>query len=135
MQSRNSSETGRTILVVDDEPVMISLLKRILAADGHTVHTAASGPEGIEKAGEVMPDLILMDILMPQMDGYEATARIKTMPGLHDTPIIFLSGKAAAEDGGRSFAVGGAAYLPKPFKDSQIRDVVRLVLRSVAETH
>jgi len=135
VQSKNSREIGYTILVVDDEPVLISLLEKVLSTDGHTVHCATSGQEGIEKARAIIPDLILMDILMPDMDGYEVTARIKALPDLYDTPIIFLTGKAVAEDGGRSFAVGGAVYLPKPFKERQIRDVVNLVLRKVAETH
>lgn len=91
--------------------------------------------EGIERAKEIMPDLILTDILMPEMDGYEVAARIKALPNFHDIPIIFLTGKAASEDGGRSFAVGGAAYLPKPFKDRQIRDVVKLALHSITETY
>lgn len=134
MQNNNSQETKHTILVVDDEPVMISVLENVLAADGHIVHSATSGSEAIKMAMANKPDLILMDILMPEMDGYEATARIKALPEMQDVPIIFLTGKAASEDGGRSFAVGGAAYLPKPFKERQIRDVVNLVLRSVAET-
>lgn len=121
--------------MVDDEPIMISVLENVLAADGHHLHSASCGRDGIAKAKEIKPDLILMDILMPEMDGYEATARIKALPGLQDTPVIFLTGKAAADDGGRSFAVGGAAYLPKPFKERQIRDVVNLVLKLPAETH
>ena len=134
MEGINSNKTGQTILIVDDEPMMISLLEMILSADGHTVFTATSGQEGIDRAKAVMPDLILTDIIMPDVDGYELTARIRALPGLHDIPIIFLTGKAASEDGGRSFAVGGTAYLSKPFKDRQIRDVVNLVLRSVVET-
>ncbi len=113
---------------------MVQLLLTILSVDGHTVHMATNGPEGIEKAKAEKPDLIITDILMPEMDGYEVAARIKAIPEFYDTPIIFLTGKEAAEDGGRSFAVGGAAYLPKPFKDRQIRDVVNLALQSVGET-
>ena len=129
MQSRDLSKTGHTILVVDDEPVVITILEKILSADGHTVHSATSGQEGIKKAKAIIPDLILMDVLMPDMDGYEVTARIKALPDMYDIPIIFLTGKAASDDGGRSFAVGGAAYLPKPFKEQQIRDVVNLAMK------
>ena len=129
MQSKDLNRTGHTILVVDDEPVVITILEKILSADGHTVHSATNGQEGIEKAREIIPDLILMDVFMPDMDGYEVTARIKALPDMYDGPIICLTGKAASDDGGRSFAVGGAAYLPKPFKDQQIRDVVNLAMK------
>ena len=135
VESKDSLGTRHTILVVDDEPVILSILEKILTGDGHIVHTASSGQEGIDRALSIDPDLILTDILMPDMDGYELTARIRALPGLHDMPIIFLTGKAAAEDGGRSFAVGGTAYLSKPFKERQLRDVINLALKSVAETH
>jgi len=71
---------------------------------------------------------------MPEGDGYQATVHIKRHPLLQDIPVIFLTGKASEEDGGRSFATGGALCLRKPFTDSQIRDVVSLVLRSTART-
>ena len=133
MEMRNGSGPGATILVADDEPVIVNLLERILTRDGHTVVTASCGADALEQAREHAPELILMDISMPDMDGYEATSRIKSLPGMGQTRVIFLTGKSPDEDGGRSFAVGGAAFLCKPFKDHQIRDIVMLALRSSAE--
>lgn len=123
------------ILVVDDEPVMVQLLEKVLVVDGHKVISASSGDEALEIVSEHPPDLIIMDIMMPAMDGYEATSRIKRLPEMKDTPVIFLTGKLAEEDGGRSFAVGGTAFLSKPFKDYQIRDIVNLALKSAVGHH
>lgn len=134
MKNNNIMVGGSVILVVDDDPVMTKLLERILTTDGHTVALASNGDEAVRKADEVSPDLILMDIAMPDMDGYEATSRIKNLPALQETPVIFLTGIHPDEDGGRSFAVGGAVFLCKPFKGHQIRDIVNLALRTVVQT-
>jgi CheY-like chemotaxis protein len=128
----HSIPTGRTILIVDDEQLMRDVLRRVLAKQDHLVLAAASGEEALELCVENKPDLVLMDIIMPGMDGYEATARLKRLPGLSEVPVVFLSGKAPAEDGGRSSAVGGTIFLSKPFNESQIRDVVNLVLNSLS---
>lgn len=134
LEDNIASISRSLILVVDDEPVMVRLLEDVLSQDGHTVISASSGDEALHLVKKMTPDLILMDIIMPEMDGYEATSRIKLRPDLQNTPVIFLTGRPADEDGGRSFAVGGTAFLCKPFKDHQIRDVVNLALRSAAET-
>jgi twitching motility two-component system response regulator PilH len=134
MERNHSLASGRTILIVDDEPLMRDVLKRMLLKQDHLVLTADGGEEAVSLCLEHRPDLILMDILMPDMDGYEATARIKRLAGMADVPVIFLSGKDQTADGGRSSAVGGSVYLCKPFKENQIRDVVNLVLASASKT-
>ena len=120
-----------TILVVEDEQPIADLIQKILAKEGHNVHTACTGAEGVRKAIELKPNLIMMDITMPEMDGYEATQQIKANESLKDVPVIFLTGKSAQEDGGRAFARGGVAYVRKPFSNVQIRDLVDLTLQSV----
>jgi CheY-like chemotaxis protein len=134
VQIDSCKETGAKILVVDDEPLIVDVLRRVLSKAGHTVVAAATGKEALKKALETRPDLVIMDIVMPEGDGYQAAVNIKRHPLLHDIPVIFLTGRATEEDGGRSLATGGAVYLHKPFIDSQIRDVVSLVLRSVSRT-
>ncbi|MCX6835856.1 MAG: response regulator [candidate division Zixibacteria bacterium] len=132
MLSESRKETGAKILVVDDEPLVVELLQRVLTRIGHTVVVATSGKEALDKALEARPDLIFMDVIMPEGDGYQATVHIKRHPLLQDIPVIFLTGQTIEEDRGRSFATGGAIHLRKPFTDSQIRDVVNLVLRTAA---
>jgi CheY-like chemotaxis protein len=108
--NQNSARTG-TILIVDDEPSTVDLLSHVLLAAGHRVVTAVSGQEAVSKAVEEKPDMVFMDIIMPGMDGYEATVRIKRQPSLQDTPVVYLTGRAMEEDCGRSFATGGSILL------------------------
>ncbi|UCD62603.1 MAG: response regulator [Candidatus Zixiibacteriota bacterium] len=123
-----TTEKKRTILVIDDDIPMTDLIREILIIDGHRVCIANDGLTGIRLAGEVQPDLILMDITMPVIDGYRTTEQLKKLPGLKDIPVVFLTGRSAADDAGRAFACGGASYLLKPFTNQQIRDLVRLTL-------
>lgn len=134
MNCQNVKADPAIILVVDDEPVLTKLVEEILSRKGHKVLVAAGGDEAIFVLGEVTPDLILMDINMPKMDGYETTSKIKLDSRMRDVPVIFLSGRPVEEDCGRSFAVGGVAFLRKPFKNNQLCDVVNLVLSTVPET-
>ena len=90
-----------------------------------------TGSEAVRTASDLKPDLIVMDITMPEMDGYEATARIKEDPALKETPVIFLTGKSVEEDAGRAFAQGGLTFVCKPFSNQQIRDLVNLTLDSL----
>lgn len=127
-----SDTTGKaTILVVDDEPAISGLIETILSKDGYDVAVASTGLEGISLAAKLRPDLILMDITMPDIDGYEATRQIKADPYLKDIPVIFLTGRSATEDGGRAFATGGLTYMRKPFNNQQLRDLVNLAVQSL----
>ncbi len=129
--SDNAGIPKGKILVVDDEQVMVELLCSILEREGYKVYSAHSGREGVEVAMKVRPDLIFMDILMPDLDGYEATELIKQNPTMKDIPVIFLTGRSAEEDGGKAFTTGATTFLRKPFKHQQIRDLVKLTMMSV----
>ncbi|MDH3892175.1 MAG: response regulator [candidate division Zixibacteria bacterium] len=119
-----------TILVVDDEEVIVSLLSSILEREGYQVHCGRSGREGVEIAMKTHPDLIIMDILMPDLDGYGATRLIKQNPTMQNVPVIFLTGRSAEEDGGKAFANGATTFVRKPFKRRQITDLVKLTMMS-----
>ncbi|MFQ5453757.1 MAG: PleD family two-component system response regulator [Candidatus Zixiibacteriota bacterium] len=120
-----------TILVIDDEEIITDLIQNILSKEGYQVHKANDGINGEKLAKELRPDLILMDITMPGMNGYKVTERIKSNPELKDIPVIFLTGKSPNEDGGKAFAVGGVTYMVKPFTNQQLKDLVRLAIESV----
>jgi CheY-like chemotaxis protein len=130
MGLETSSKTG-IILVIDDEEAVTGVIQAVLSREGYRVHLAHDGAEGVKLASQVQPDLIIMDITMPGMDGYEATERLKQDPKLADVPIIFLTGKSASEDGGRAFAKGGVSYVRKPFTSQQLRDLVALAMQSL----
>ncbi|MCL2720309.1 MAG: diguanylate cyclase [Treponema sp.] len=114
-----------SILIVDDENANIMLLTNILEKD-YLIYTAKNGNEAIAKAKEVKPDLILLDIIMPEMDGYETLAEIKKTEGNQNTPIIFISGLDSDEDEEKGLLLDAADYITKPFS----RIVVKLRVRN-----
>jgi CheY-like chemotaxis protein len=119
-------------MVVDDDKTIRELIKSILERDGISVIIAENGEKALELVNETPPNLVLMDINMPGMDGYEATRKIKDLPGSADLPVIFLTGRSAEEDAGRSFAHGAFAFVRKPFSPKQLSDLVTLTLQSLA---
>ena len=132
MSAEASSKKG-TILVVDDEAAITGSIDAILSKEGYQIHLAHDGEEGVSLASQVNPDLIILDITMPGMDGYEVAERLKQAPALTDVPIIFLTGKTASEDDGKAFAKGGASFVRKPFSGKQLRDLVELAMQSLRE--
>ncbi len=126
-----TSTEGDVILVIDDEEVVTSMLRALLTNEGYEVHTAGGGREAVDLALKVKPKLIIMDILMPDLDGYQATELIKQNPTLKEIPVIFLTGRSPEEDAGRAYATGATTFLRKPFSDEQIRNLVVLALQSV----
>lgn len=130
MVSTNSSGRQREILVIDDEVPITGLIAAILNKSGYVAHVANNARDGLAKAAEVVPDLIITDITMPDMNGYELTERLKGDSRLAGIPVIYLTGKSPAEDGGRAFASGALTYVRKPFTAQQLRDIVTLALQS-----
>jgi len=105
---------SKRILVVDDHEDTRRILNDFLTTAGYEIIEAASGEEGIAAAQAHRPDLILMDIRLPGVDGYEATRRIKADPALSEIPIIAMTSYAEARDEANAFAAGCDAYIPKP---------------------
>jgi two-component system, sensor histidine kinase and response regulator len=116
------SEVKRSsILVVDDTPANLLLLTRILSKQNYQVCPASSGEQALAAAKKELPDLILLDIMMPEMDGYEVCRRLKADEQTRDIPVIFISALDELFDEVAAFAVGGVDYITKPF---QIEDVL-----------
>lgn len=112
------------ILVVDDEPPIVRLMEFILARHGHQMLTAVNGEEALEMIHEHAPDLILLDIMMPRIDGYEVARTLRADPKFADLPIIMLSAKAQEEDIQRGMEVGVDEYITKPFSPPHLVHVV-----------
>ena len=120
------------ILVIDDEPEITDIIKAFLANAGYEVLVENSSVMGVEKAKSFRPDLILLDIMMPVMDGYEVCAAIKKNMELAGIPVLFLTGKDATDDGGQSFKSGADLFIKKPFSCERLLQMVKMVLISVS---
>jgi two-component system cell cycle response regulator len=109
-----------TILVVDDMPDNVLLLSRILTNSGYKVQPAENGSQAMQLAHESLPDMILLDVNLPGMDGYEVCTRLKADEETRDIPVIFISALDATEDKVRAFQVGGVDYISKPFHMGEV---------------
>jgi len=127
------NEKYARILIIDDEPEITEIVDVFLSNAGYEVIAENTSLDGIKAAQKLIPDIILLDIMMPGMDGYEVCNTLKTDPRTADIPVIFLTGKDARDDSGRSFQVGGDLFVKKPFSCERLLDIVRIVLMSVSK--
>jgi two-component system cell cycle response regulator DivK len=116
---------SKLILVIEDQNDLRDVLCTLLTGSGYAVSEAADGQAGVEKATSERPDLILMDIQLPVMDGYEATRQIKAHPNLKATPIIAISSFAMKGDEEKARASGCDHYVTKPYSPIQLLKVIR----------
>ena len=112
------------ILVVDDEPPIVRLMEFILARQGHEMLVAVNGEEALEKVRTLKPDLVLLDIMMPRIDGYEVARTLRADPAYSRLPIIMLSAKAQEDDIRKGMDVGVDEYITKPFSPEHLVHVV-----------
>jgi len=114
------------ILVVDDDPEIVSFLKRGLAYEGYTIDTAGDGTEALAKARQIEPDLVILDIMMPGMDGIEVSKRLRQAS---EVPILMLTAKATVADRVAGLDSGADDYLVKPFAFDELLARIRALLR------
>jgi CheY-like chemotaxis protein len=122
--------TTKKILVADDDPVIIKLLQVNLEMDGYEVVCARDGQDAVEKAELELPDLIILDIMMPRMDGWSARAALLDNPELRDVPVIFLSARAQQADLRKGYEAGVAEYVTKPFDPMDLLATIDRILTS-----
>jgi len=115
-------------LVVDDDRLLLRLVELNLVKLGIKVHVAASGREALRMVGTVKPDVILLDIMMPMMDGYEVMRHLKSSDETKDIPVVMLTAKTGQHDQERCRELGAVAYITKPFKLEELRGTVARVL-------
>ena len=121
-----------SILIVDDEKPNLLYLKNLLGAE-HILYMTRSGVEAVEKANEFLPDLILLDIIMPGMNGYEVLATLKKGKQTRDIPIIFITGLNSDEDETKGLALGADDYISKPFHDAIVQLRIRNQLKIIRQ--
>jgi two-component system, OmpR family, response regulator len=124
--SRQRSPDAR-LLVVDDEPGIRDLLATSLRFAGFEVHTAADGQEALRQAEAVRPDLVVLDVMLPDLDGFAVTRRLRERG--RDTPVLFLTAKDDIADRVAGLTVGGDDYVTKPFSLEEVVARIRAVLR------
>ncbi len=116
------------ILAVDDEQSIVRLIQVTLSRQGHEVLSAADGREGLQKAEADRPDLIIMDVMMPYIDGFEAIRLLKENETTRDIPIILLTAKRHDADLIHGIQAGAVSYLTKPFAPTELVALVELIL-------
>src|SRR3954453_15825314 len=121
------------VLVIDDEAPIRLLCRVNLEAEGMNVLEAEDGPSGIEKARAEQPDVILLDVMMPQLDGWQVAERLLDEERTRDIPIIFLTARAEFRDRARGLDIGGVDYVTKPFNPVELADLVRHLLDRIEQ--
>ena len=108
------------VLVADDEPEIVEVVSAMLEAEGHDVVTASDGAEAVRQAVQVQPDLVILDIMMPRVDGLTALGQLRDGPLTKDIPVLLLSAKKGALDVEVGLKAGASAYLTKPFQRREL---------------
>jgi class 3 adenylate cyclase len=123
----------QTILIADDTPSNLHFLAHVLQQQGYMVRLASDGARALEDAQFTLPDLILLDVMMPDIDGYEVCKRLKADAQTSQIPVIFLSARGAASDKVRAFVAGGVDYITKPFQTEEVlvRVATHMALREL----
>jgi two-component system phosphate regulon response regulator PhoB len=124
----NTDDQTPTILVADDEADVRDLVSYRLTRSGYEVIAARDGEQALRLAEEEQPDLAVLDVMMPKLDGYEVTSRLRSDGRLQRLPVILLTARAQEDDVSRGFEVGADDYLKKPFNPDELVARVRAVL-------
>jgi len=120
MNNNKEKQEIPLVLIVDDVPKNIQLLGNILNNEGYDIIIAENGKEALERISDVLPDIILLDIMMPEMDGYETCKILKENDRTRDIPVIFLTAKTEMEDIVKGFNAGSVDYVTKPFNSTEL---------------
>ncbi len=126
---------SKRLLVVDDEPNLLVAVGACLRGEGFDVVTARSGAEALVRVAETVPDLVVSDVRMPGMDGYQLARQLRSSPRTALTPVVFLTAKDETSDRIEGFRAGVDAYLTKPFEPDELVAVIRNILDRVRRTH
>ena len=121
---------AKKILIIEDDKFLRELIARKLAKDGYNVSEAVDGEEGVKKAKETKPDLVLLDLILPEMDGFEVLSKIKEDPASSLIPVIILSNLGQKEDIEKGLKMGAADYLIKAhFTPGEIVEKIRTIIK------
>jgi DNA-binding response OmpR family regulator len=122
--------TKKKILAVDDEPNILLSLEYILEAEGYDVLVARDGEEALELAEQIRPDLILLDVAMPRMDGYEVCRQLRQREHLASVKVVMLTAKGQPLEKRKGLAVGADVYVTKPFSSEELLEEIQAALNT-----
>jgi DNA-binding response OmpR family regulator len=132
VESPAGEATKTRVLVIDDEPPIRLLCRVNLEAEGMTVLEANDGPSGLEMARAEQPDVVLLDVMMPALDGWRVAEDLLADERTSDIPIVFLTARAEFRDRARGLDIGGIDYVTKPFNPLELASLVRGLLARIA---
>jgi len=134
LEQLRASDNGHfgTILIVDDEPTYSYALVEILRTDGYKVQLVTSGDEALDVMNELSPDLLLVDIVMPAMNGKTLISELRSTSAWADLPIIVVSARTMPEDRASAFEAGADYFLPKPFSRQDLRAVIQRLVPAMS---
>lgn len=121
------------ILYIEDNPGNRLLVRRVLEAEGYSVSEAMDGPSGLEVASQEQPDLILLDINLPEIDGYDLARRFRDIPSLQEVPILAVTANVMQGDRERTLAAGCDGYIQKPIDVDRLPEQVSAALRKIGK--
>ena len=121
------------VLVIDDEPDILGLCSVMLAHDGHQVLEATTADSGLRIALEESPDLIVLDLMLPNRDGFSLLEELVATPATREIPVILLTARVAPQDRARGWGSGASGYITKPFTPAMLNETVRVVARMSPE--
>lgn len=116
------------ILLVDDEPGIVKMVARRLEAQGYAVRIASDGEEALHEVEMERPDLLILDVMLPKIDGFEVCRRLKGSEATHDIPVLMLTAMSQARDRKTAMECGADVYLSKPFRSAEFLEKVKTLL-------
>lgn len=125
-----SSMSQGSVLVIDDEPQITEIIEAFLSNSGYEVHVSNIAADGLKLAKQLKPNVILLDIMMPDIDGYSLCNDLKSDKETSAIPVVFLTGKDRNDDMGRSFKAGGDMFIKKPFSCERLLEILNIILLS-----
>jgi CheY-like chemotaxis protein len=117
------------IMVIDDDDLVLLAIQELLTPLGFAVETHPNGPEALERLAKNHFDLIILDVIMPEMDGFEVCRRVREIPAYAETPILMLTARSSDEDRKKGMEVGANLYLPKPISPTRLIAMVKEALK------
>lgn len=126
------AQSAPRVLVVDDEPIILRLILVNLRLEGFDVVGCSSGEDALREAAERTPDVVVLDVVLPGIDGFEVCRRLRTAPETADVPVVMVTAQAQDEDRERGYALGVFEYVTKPFEPPALIGIVRAALESRA---